>query len=94
MSITTEHIKEGSDCMDKAITGKIKALLAMAGKKNVELAEYLGMSAQALQNKLGRGSFSADDLIKIAEFTGAELLIQLGDDRIVLDSSCIRDKEA
>ena len=80
--------------MDKVITAKIKALLAMAGKKNVELAEYLGMSAQSLQNKLNRGSFSADDLIRIAEFTGAELAIQLGDDRIVLDSSCIRDKEA
>ena len=79
--------------MDKPITGKIKALLAMAGKKNVELASYLGMSAQALQNKFGRGSFSADDLIRIAAFTGAELVLQLGDDRIVLDSSCIRDKE-
>jgi len=80
--------------MEKAITGKIKALLAMAGKRNTELARYLGIFPQSLQNKFNRGSFSADDLIKIAEFTGAELLIQLGDDRIVLDSSCIRDKEA
>ena len=79
--------------MDKAITGKIKALLAMAGKKNVELAEYLGIFPQSLQNKFNRGSFSADDLIRIAEFTGAELVLALGDDRIVLDSSCIRDKE-
>lgn len=75
------------------ITGKIKALLAMAGKKNVELAEYLGIFPQSLQNKFNRGSFSADDLIRIAEFTGAELVLELGDDRIVLDSSCIRDKE-
>lgn len=78
----------------ETITAKIKALLAMAGKKNVELAEYLGIFPQSLQNKFNRGSFSADDLIKIAEFTGAELSIQLGEDKIVLDSSCIRDKEA
>lgn len=76
----------------ETITAKIKALLAMAGKKNVELAEYLGIFPQSLQNKFNRGSFSADDLIRIAEFVGAELSIQLGEDRIVLDKSCIRDK--
>ena len=78
--------------MDKPITAKIKALLAMAGKKNVELAEYLGMSPQALQNKLSRGSFSADDLIMIAAFTDAEVVFLHGDNKIVLDKSCIRDK--
>lgn len=75
------------------ITAKVKALLAMAGKKNVELAEYLGVLPQSLQNKFNRGSFSADDLIKICDFVGAELSIQLGEDKIVLDPSCIRDKE-
>lgn len=76
----------------ETITAKIKALLAMAGKKNVELAEYLGIFPQSLQNKFNRGSFSADDLIRIAEFVGAELSIQLGEDKIVLDKSCIRGK--
>lgn len=77
--------------MDKVITGKIKALLAMAGKKNVELAEYLGMSPQSLQNKFNRGSFSADDLIRIAEFTGAELAFSMEGDKVALDASCIRE---
>jgi len=77
--------------MDKVITGKIKALLAMAGKRNVELAEYLGMSPQSLQNKFNRGSFSADDLIRIAEFTGAELAFNMEGDRVTLDASCIRE---
>ena len=77
--------------MDKPITGKIKALLAMAGKRNVDLAEYLGVLPQSLQNKFARGSFSAEDLIKIADFCGAELVLLYGDDRIVLDRSCIRD---
>lgn len=77
----------------EGVTGKIKALLAMAGKKNVELAEYLGIFPQSLQNKFNRGSFSADDLIKIAEFVGAELVLIYEGDRIVLDSSCIREKK-
>ena len=79
--------------MDKTITAKIKSLLAVAGKKNIELAEYLGMSPQSLQNKFFRGSFSADDLIRIGDFVGAELVYLLGDDRIVLDSSCIRETD-
>lgn len=79
--------------MDTAITGKIKALLRIAGKKNVELARYLGIFPQSLQNKFNRGSFSADDLIRIADFTGSELSFQLGDDKIVLDRSCIREQQ-
>ena len=80
--------------MDKIITAKIKSLLAISGKKQVDLARYFGMSGQSMSNKFFRGSFSADDLIRIADFTGAELSFQLGDDRIVLDRSCIREKEA
>lgn len=79
--------------MDSTITGKIKALMQIAGVRNVDLARYYGILPQSLQNKFMRGSFSADDLIKIADFCGAELSFQLGDDKIVLDASCIRDKE-
>ena len=79
--------------MDSTITGKIKALLAMAGKKNVELARYLGIFPQSLQNKFNRGSFSADDLIKIADFCGAELVYLVGDDKITLGTECIRSAD-
>lgn len=79
--------------MEYTITRKIKSLLAAAGKKNTELAEYLGILPQSLQNKFTRGAFSVDDLIKIAEFVGAEVALLLGDDKIVLDSSCIRDTD-
>ena len=79
--------------MDKVITGRIKSLLSIAGKKNIELAAYMGISAQSLQNKFNRGSFSADDLIKIATFTGAELSFITGENKVALDSSCIRERE-
>lgn len=78
----------------ETITAKIKALLAMSNKKNVELARYLGVLPQSLQNKFNRGSFSAEDLIRIADFCGAELVLLLGDDRIVLDKSCIRETDS
>ena len=74
------------------LTNKIKAMLQMRGKKNKELAEYLELgSAQALTNKFNRGSFSAEDLIKIAAFLNAELAFILPDNqKISLDLSDIR----
>lgn len=74
------------------LTNKIKAALQMRGKKNKELAEYLELgSAQALTNKFNRGSFSAEDLIKIAAFIDSELAFILPDgQKIRLDLSDIR----
>lgn len=74
-----------------AVTCKIKALLSLKGKKNIELAKYFGISPQSMRNKLNRGSFSAEDLIKIAEFTGSTLAFEVDDaQKIVLDKSDIR----
>ena len=74
-----------------AVTEKVKALLSIKGKKNIELAEHLGMSPQSLQKKLNRGSFSAEDLIKIADFTGATLAFEVNDNqKIVFENTDIR----
>jgi transcriptional regulator with XRE-family HTH domain len=77
------------------ITNKIKALLRMRGKKNKDLAEYLGLATpQALTNKFNRGSFSAEDLIKIAAFVDCEIAFILSDtQKISLDLSDIRQDE-
>jgi transcriptional regulator with XRE-family HTH domain len=74
------------------ITNKIRALLKIHGKKNKELADFLGLTTpQALTNKFNRGSFSAEDLIKIADFLGCELAFILSDaQKITLDVSDIR----
>ncbi|MCQ2507603.1 MAG: helix-turn-helix domain containing protein [Dorea sp.] len=77
-----------------AITDKVKSILALSGKKNIELAAYMNMTPQSLQNKLNRGSFSADDLIKIAIFTGSELSFVSGENKTVLDQSDLRVKES
>jgi transcriptional regulator with XRE-family HTH domain len=56
-----------------AISDKVKALLKLKGKNNMALAEYLGISAQALSNKFYRDSYSGEDLVKIAAFLECEL---------------------
>ena len=74
-----------------AVADKIKALMSIRGKKNIDLAKYLGMSAQALQNKLFRGSFSAEDLIKIGNFLDCTLNFQVDDkQKIIFDMSDLR----
>lgn len=50
----------------------IKALLNLCGKRQVDLASYLGMVPQSLNNKMSRNSWSAKDLQRVAEFTGCK----------------------
>lgn len=77
-----------------AVTEKIKSLMAIKGKKNVELANYLNIGAQSLSNKFNRGSFSAEDLIKISDFLGVTLNFEIDDkQKIVLDMSDIREQK-
>lgn len=84
-----EYMKEG---VKMAVTDKIKALLSIKGKKNVELAAYLGISPQSLQNKFTRGSFSAEDLIKVSDFLGCTLAFEIDNSqKIILETSDIRD---
>lgn len=74
------------------VSDKIKALLKMKGRKMNELADYLGIGRQSLSNKFSRGSFSAEDLIKIADFLGCALAFEIDDaQKIILDKSDIRN---
>ena len=74
-----------------AVTDKIKALLSIKGKKNIELAAHLGISPQSMQNKFNRSSFSAEDLIKISEFLNCLLAFDVDDSqKIILTKSDIR----
>ena len=64
-----------------SITDKVRAAINLSGKSNTELAAYLGISNQSLSNKLSRGSFSAEDLIKIADFSGSTLLFEFAENQ-------------
>lgn len=56
-----------------SVSDKVKALLSLSGKKQMELAEYFGMSKQVMSNKMARDSWSAKDLARVAEFTGCKI---------------------
>lgn len=66
-----------------AISDKLRALLALEGKKSNDLATFYGISPQAMRNKFSRGSFSADDLIKLSMCLGAELSFRTADNQVV-----------
>ena len=79
-----------------SISSKIKALLQLRDEVQVNLAQYLGITKQALSNKFYRDSFSGADLIKIAEFLNCDLAFNVDDRlKIILDRSDIaRDTES
>lgn len=62
-----------------AVSNKVKAILAICNKKQVELAQYFDMGKQSMNNKMARDSWSAKDLIKVAEFTGCKVAFVLPD---------------
>lgn len=56
------------------ITPIIKAVVQLAGLSRADLAQALGLSTpQALSNKYNRGSFTAQDLTRIAQACGVRL---------------------
>ena len=67
-----------------AASHKIKALLQLTQKNDEGLAAYLGINRQSLRNKFNRNSFSADDLIRTADYCGAELKYVIDDRQSVL----------
>ena len=68
-----------------SISGKIKALLSLKDKTAVGLAAHMDIEYQSLRNKLTKSRFSADELIRVAEFCDVDLaFITDGGDRIRL----------
>lgn len=61
------------------VSDKVKAILQLSGYKQIELAEYFGMTAQSMNNKFNRDSWSAKDLLSVAEFTDCKLAFILPD---------------
>lgn len=77
-----------------SIAGKVKGLLASNGKDHAGLASALEISGQALSNKFYRDSFTTDDLIVVAEYTGCALaFLSDSGSKTVLDRSDIKAKK-
>lgn len=77
------------------VSDKIKALLSMKGKKYKELAQLFGISEQAMRNKFARGSFSADELIQIADFLNCQLAFNIDNEqKVILTTDDLRASTA
>ncbi len=73
------------------VNDKVRAILALAGKRNIDLAGLYGVSKQSMNNKMTNNRFSADDLIRIAEFAGCRVAFMLPDGQhIFLEPEDIR----
>lgn len=77
-----------------AVADKVRAVLALEGKKNTELAAFFGMTPQSMNNKLSRDSFSTKDLIKVADFVGGRVAIVLSNGQMIyFDSESENDPD-
>lgn len=57
-----------------SISAKVKAVLALRGKKQSDLMEALSMgSKQSMSNKFSNERWSAEDLVEIAAVCGCEI---------------------
>jgi hypothetical protein len=62
-------------------------------RTNAGLAAHLGISRQALSNKLSRDTYSSTDLIRIAEYLDVELMFAVDSrKKYTLDKSDIKEK--
>lgn len=62
-----------------SVSDKVKGILKLSGNRQNDLADHFGMSKQTMSNKMARNSWSANDLIKVAEFTGCKVAFVLPD---------------
>lgn len=71
-----------------AISKRIKALLLETDKKQSDLMEVLDMSSkQSLSNKFSNERWSADDLVRVAEYCGCKLAFLMPDgQQIIIDA--------
>lgn len=78
-----------------SVSKKVKALLLEREKKQSDLMEVLGMSSkQSLSNKFSNERWSADDLVKIAEYCGCKLAFVLPNGERIVIAMMIRRTES
>jgi len=70
-------------------------MMLIRGKSLADMAGYLNIREQSFRNKLTRESFTAPDLIRLAEGLGAKVQIDFGGKQmIVLDASDLPEEGA
>lgn len=76
-----------------SVSDKVKAGLKMNGKEMQNLAELLNISRQSMSNKFYRDSFSAEELITIADWLGFKLAFINDNQKIVFELNDIKESK-
>ena len=76
-----------------SVKNKLNFLMKEQGKSRSDIAEALKISEAAVSNKFYRDSFSAEDLIKIADCLGFEHAFINDNQKIIFDLSDIKAGE-
>lgn len=63
--------------MDLKISEQVKIYCERLGVSYTELGNRLGISPQAVSQKIKKGAFRVDDLQKIADALGLDLIVEL-----------------
>lgn len=75
--------------MEKMVKEKIKALLNLTGKRQVDIAPAFGMSKESFNNKIRSAGtrFNVNDMIQLSDITGTKLAFmdQAGNPLITFD---------
>ena len=61
--------------MKMSVTHVVRMAKEKKGLSQTELAEALGITRQSLSNKTARDTWTASDLMKVADVTGGKLMI-------------------
>ena len=78
-----------------SFSNKLKSILSVTGHKPADLADCLGISVQSVRNKIFRGSYSVDDLLKIFDYLECEVTVKTKDGIVFpLTIDDVRDSES
>lgn len=62
-----------------SFSNKLRSILSVTGHKPADLSDCLNISSQAVRNKISRGSYSVDDILKIFDYLGCEVTVKTKD---------------
>ena len=77
-----------------SVSKKVRAVLTLSSRKQQDFAEYLGVSKQATSGKFSRDTFTAADLIKVADLCGCTLEFRLPDGTVIPFEKSDLDKDS
>ena len=76
-----------------SVANKIKYMMGEKDMKREDIAAVLQISCQAVSNKFNRDSFSAEDLIRIADCLGVSLALVDNNKTLAFDLDDIKTTE-